>query len=108
MKRVLSYLLLGLAVLCAMACVWWGVACARDYAAISADPSASGIDYLGLGFLYALGFWFCGIPGLFVSALARRKAEAGMISMVSRILAVLFALVILGGFCLWAFGPGHF
>jgi len=108
MKREGSYLLLGLAVVCAVACALWGVDCLRDHAAISADPSASGIDYLGLGFLYALGFWLSAIPGLIFSALAHRKAEKTVLAVISRILAGFFALVILGGFCLWAFGPGHF
>ena len=107
MKRVLPYLFFVLSLLCLPAIAFWCATCVADYQAIIADPSASGIDFLGLSFLYALGFVFCSVPGFTFSVLYRRFGQARIPVLISYILSVFYALCLLAALVLWLFGPGH-
>ena len=107
MKRILPYLFFFLSLLCLPAIAFWCVTCIADYHAIIADPSASGIDFLGLSFLYGLGFVFCGVPGLVFSVLYRRFGQARIPVFVSYMLSVFYALCLLAALVRWFFGPGH-
>ena len=107
MKRFLPYLFLIFSLLCVLAVFFWCFTCAADYRALCADPSASGIDYLGVGFLYGLGFAFCGVPGLVFSALCRLFADKKRLRILSYVLTVFFILCLITFPILWFFGPGH-
>ena len=107
MKRMLPYLLFVLSLLGLPAIAFWCVTCVTDYQAIMADPSASGIHFLGLGFLYGLGFAFCGVPGLVFSALCRLFADKKHLRILSYVLTVFFILCLITFPILWFFGPGH-
>ncbi len=107
MKSKLSTLFLIFSLLCLLAVIFWCFTCAADYRALCADPSASGIDYLGVGFLYGLGFAFCGVPGLIFSALSRLFANRKGLRILSCILILFFILCLIAFPILWFFGPGH-
>ena len=107
MKHKLPFLFLIFSLLCLLACLCWAFTCGADYRALCADPSASGIDYLGVGFLYGLGFAFCGVPGLVFSALCRAFADRKASRILSCILILFFILCLITFPILWFFGPGH-
>ena len=107
MKRVLPCLSFILSLLCLPAIALWCVTCIADYQAIIADPSVSGIHFLGLGFLYGLGFVFCGVPGLIFSVLYRRFGQTRIPVFISYVLTVFYALCLVAALTLWLFGPGH-
>lgn len=107
MKRFLPYLFLIFSLLCVLAVIFWCFTCAADYRALCDDPSASGIDYLGVGFLYGLGFAFCGVPGLVFSGLCRAFADKKHFRILSYVLTVFFILCLITFPILWFFGPGH-
>ena len=107
MKRLLPCLFLIFSLLCVLAVIIWCFTCAADYRALCADPSASGIDYLGIGFLYGLGFAFCAVPGLVFSALCRRFTDKKGLRILSYVLIIFFILCLLVFLILWFFGPGH-
>lgn len=107
MKRAAPYVFLILSLLCVLAVIFWCFTCAADYRALCADPSVSGINYLGVGFLYGLGFAFCAVPGLVFTALCRLfSAEKGL-RFLSYVLTVFFLLCLIAFLILWLFGPGH-
>lgn len=107
MKRMLPYLFFILSLLGLPAIAFWCGTCVADYKAIMAEPSASGIHFLGLGFLYGLGFAFYGVPGLVFSVLYRRFGQARIPVFISYVLSVFYVLCLLATLILWLFGPGR-
>ena len=107
MKHKLPFLFLIFSLFCLLACLCWAFTCGADYRALCADPAVSGVDFLGVGFLYGLGFVFCALPGLIFSGLLRRFSAGKAMHVSSYILTVFFVLCLLAFPILWFFGPGH-
>lgn len=102
MKKIISYILISVAMLCILGTIMWIVMCIHDYHVLVDDPSASGIDFLVV-FFYPLGLAICSAVGFASSLIARLLYKSKTISVLSLIGIILFATVILLGMAYFIF-----
>jgi hypothetical protein len=94
MKRIFSYILISVTLLCILGTVMWAMMCVQDYHSIANNPSASGVDYLTVMF-YPFGLDILSIVGFTSSLIARRLYKSKVVSVFSSIGIILFAGIIL-------------
>ena len=96
MKRVLSIVLLvamGLLFIASLCfCIYSFYDLNRVLAELANDPSASGIDYFGLGWGYGIYLFAISITGLIVSIINKRVQQIQVVKNIS--LCAIFAFVL--------------
>jgi hypothetical protein len=98
MKRVLSIVLLVAMSLLFIAslcfCIYSFYDLNRVLAELTNDPSASGIDYFGLGWGYGIGLFAISIIGLIVSTINKKVQQIQVLKNISLGAIFVFALFI--------------
>ena len=98
MKKVLSIILLVAMLLCFIAslcfCIYSFYDLNRVLAELANDPSASGLDYFGLGWGYGIGLFAISIIGLIVSTINKKVQQIQVLKNISLGAIFVFALFI--------------
>ena len=99
MKRILSMILLVISCLVLIVsivfCICSVVDINRIYNELSNDPSASGIDYWGIGWGYGICLLAASILGLILSAIGKKLLQQKTLGYVCMIAMVVFSLLII-------------
>lgn len=82
MKKILQIATLVVSLLCIFGMICWGLYCINDYNALVSDQSASGIDYMMLGFTYSVGFLIMSLCGMVSSLLCKKYSEKKWIDII--------------------------
>ena len=99
MKRILSMILLVISCLILVVsivfCIYSVVDINRIYNELANDPSASGIDYFGIGWGYGICLFAVSILGLIISAISKKMLQQKALGYVCIVAMVVFAFLII-------------
>lgn len=98
MKRILAMILFVVSCLVLIASIAFFVYGVVDINRIlnelSNNPSASGIDYLGIGWVYGIGLFVVSILGLIMSGISKKMLQKKILQYASIVEMVAFSLLL--------------